>query len=229
LRVHPRLRQFFVALVVLLLAIIAVYVFRETILVQVANFLIIDDKPAKADIIYVLNGDHNTRPYKAAELYKSGYAPKVVIARAEDSPASMQGLIANDTDISDHVFQLAGIPETAIVELKVPGGVSSTFDEAISLRQYCREKSLHRVIVVTSSFHTRRARWIIARLLSPIGVEVLMAQAPDAKYGPQNWWKSEDGLIACQNEYLKLIYYWFKYKNRSAVTGLLLQSTGRAG
>ena len=217
------------AFVVLLLAVTALYVFRNAILVQVANFLIIDDKPAKADIIYVLNGDHNTRPYKAAELYKAGYAPKVVIARAEDSPAAMQGLIANDTDISDHVFQLAGVPETAIVELMIPGGVSNTFDEASALQQYCREKSLHRVIVVTSAFHTRRARWVISKMLSPMGVETRMAPAPDAKYGPRNWWKREDGLIACQNEYLKLIYYWFKYKNRSAVTGLLLESLGRTG
>jgi uncharacterized SAM-binding protein YcdF (DUF218 family) len=67
------------------------------------------------------------------------------------------------------------------------------------------------VIIVTSDLHSRRARFIFKKVLSGSPVQVMLAPISDRKYGANDWWKQEEGLIGCQNEYLKLVYYHLKY------------------
>ena len=82
-----------------------VYVFQNQILIGLARFLIVDDSLEQAEIIYILNGEVNTRPFHAAHLYEQGLAPKIVIPREEDGPASEAGLYPNGTDVSVDILQ----------------------------------------------------------------------------------------------------------------------------
>lgn len=195
---------------ILLLAIL-VYAFRAPLLTGVAKVLTVNDPPASADIIFLLNGDYNTRPFRAAELYKQGYAPRIVIARSEDSPAVKLGLIPNETDISVGVLEHMGVPSERIVILPMQGGVTSTFDEAAVLHKYIEAHSVKKVILVTSAFHTRRAKWIFERELAGLPVSLDMVAVPYSTFDQTNWWQNENGLITLNNEYIKLIFYYFKY------------------
>ena len=103
------------------------------------------------------------------------------------------------------------MPEEKILQLKPAGGVSHTYDEAKALLGYYRTKSFGKVIVVTSDLHSRRASFIFHRMFSRTPVQIGMAPVADLKYGADNWWTMEDGVIGCQNEYLKLFYYHLKY------------------
>jgi uncharacterized SAM-binding protein YcdF (DUF218 family) len=196
---------------VILLLVLLVWLFRAPILTGVAEVLIVNDEPHPADIIFLLNGDFNTRPFKAAELYKQGLAPLVVIARSEDLPAVKAGLLPNDTDVSVGVLKKAGVPSDKIVVLPFTGGVTSTFDEATALHRYMETTHISRVILVTSSFHTRRAKWIFNRELIGLPVTLEMVAVPYSSFDQTNWWKNESGLITLDNEYIKLVYYLFKY------------------
>ncbi len=187
------------------------HAYRGVLLPIPARFLVVRDVLEPADIIYVLNGEPNLRPFHAADLYRKGLAPRVVIARAGDSPMVKLGLQLNATDMNTSVLKKLGVPESSIVELKSPGGVASTFDEARLLRSYVREHLLRRVIVVTSAFHTRRARWIVRRVLRDTPVQVAMAPVEDSKYSASNWWTLEDGQIAVHDEYVKLLWYRLRY------------------
>jgi uncharacterized SAM-binding protein YcdF (DUF218 family) len=212
---EPRRRRWPWTLVVLLalaLLLTAAYVFRTPILTGAARLLIVNDPPAQADIIFLLNGDFNTRPFRAAELYKQGAAPLVVIARCEDYPAVRAGVIPNDTDVSLAILKKQGVPAAKIVVLPFPGGVTSTFDEARALAQYASEEGLQRVVIVTSEFHSRRSRWIFERELAGLGVSLSMSAVPNGSYSAGNWWQNEDGLIALNNEYIKLFFYFVKYR-----------------
>jgi uncharacterized SAM-binding protein YcdF (DUF218 family) len=180
---------------------------RVQILTGIGNFLIIQDPLEPSDIIFVLNGDVATRPFQVAKLVRQGLSDKVVIARAENSMAVEMGLAQNVTDTSVAVMEKAGIPESKIVQLPVPKGVTSTFDEATALRDYVRQNSYHRLIVVTSAIHTRRASWIIHKTFAGLPAKIMMSPAPDPRYTSGTWWRQEDGLIGCQNEYIKLVYY----------------------
>ena len=43
------------------------------------------------------------------------------------------------------------------------------------------------------------------------GIQVSIKGAASSSYSENEWWKSENGLIALNNEYIKLIYYFMKY------------------
>jgi Uncharacterized conserved protein len=207
------LKKFFLRSIVIFVCLIAaLYLFRVPILTALGNFLVIQDRLEPSDIIFVLNGDVATRLFQAAKLWKQGLAPKVVIVRAENSLAVNMDLAMNVTDTSIAVMKKAGIPEPVIVQLPVPNGVTSTFDESRALRSYAQQNSLRQIIVVTSAIHTRRARWIIHRELSGLAVKIMMTPFFDPRYTSSNWWRQEDGLIGYQNEYIKLFYYLFKYR-----------------
>jgi uncharacterized SAM-binding protein YcdF (DUF218 family) len=202
---------FFIA--ILALVCVLVYGLRAPILTGLANYLVSTDTPlVKADLIFVLNGDFNTRPFYTSDLYKQGLAPLVVIARAESSPAELLGLVDNPTDIAVEVMKKQGVPAANIIVLEGDLPVTSTFDEAVALRNYVQTHNIRSVILVTSEFHTRRARWILEQELQGVPVSLEVAGAPHSRFDVSNWWQHEDGLIYLNNEYIKLFFYWFKYR-----------------
>ncbi len=200
-----------VAAIVLLLAILA-FAFRSQILTGVADTLIVSDNLQPADVIVLLNSEVNTRPFRASQLYKQGLAPLIVIARSESTPTIDLGLLPNDTDTSVAVMEKLGVPADKIIILPFPGGVTSTFDEASAVRQYVAAHQTRRIILVTSAFHTRRARWTFEKVLAGLPVTLEMVAVPYAGFDQTNWWKNETGLITLNNEYIKLIYYLVKYR-----------------
>jgi uncharacterized SAM-binding protein YcdF (DUF218 family) len=206
------LRNILIAGMLLLLLAFLVFVFHSQILTSVANYLIINDRLQPADAIFLLNSDFDTRPFHAADLYKQGLAPVVVIAMAKNTPVVNLGLVPNDTDISIGVMEKLGMPPERITVLPFPGGTNSTFDEAVAFKQYAEENHVQRIILVTSAFHTRRARWIFEKTLAGLSVSIEMAAVPYADFDQTNWWKNETGLITLNNEYIKLVYYYFKYR-----------------
>jgi uncharacterized SAM-binding protein YcdF (DUF218 family) len=188
------------------------YTFRTSILTAVGRALIMDDALQHVDMIFVLNGDVNTRPIQAAELYQQGLAPLVGIARSESHTAEEMGLAPNETDIAIQEMGKLGIPSNSIVVIPSEADVTSTYDEAIALQQYVEANDIHSIIIVTSAFHTRRAKWICSQELRGLDVTVSMAATADEDFNATNWWKSEEGLITVNNEYVKLFYYFWKYR-----------------
>jgi uncharacterized SAM-binding protein YcdF (DUF218 family) len=188
------------------------FIFRARLLTAAADYLVVDDSPRPAEMIFLLNGDYNSRPFQAARLYQQGLAPRIVIARVEGQPADVLGLVQNETSISVAVMEKLGVPADRIVVLQTPGGVTSTYDEAVVLQHYVRDNSIHSVLLVTSAFHTRRARWIVSKELAGLPVSLEVSAVPYGDFDATNWWRSENGLIALNNEYVKLFYYFWKYR-----------------
>lgn len=205
-------KTFLRTLTLLLVLITLVYLCRVQLLTGLASFLVIDDAPQKGDIIYVLNGDVNNRPFHAAKLFREGRASRVVIAREEDEPAVRAGVLPNLTDAAVRVMEKLGVPQERISVLPVPGGVTSTRDEAAVLRRYVDAHGTRRVILVTSAFHTRRALWIMRKVLSGSSAMILSSPAPHYGFDKASWWKDERGLLAFVDEYVKLLYYYAKYR-----------------
>jgi uncharacterized SAM-binding protein YcdF (DUF218 family) len=197
-------RRVAVAAAALLLLLLLLFALRAPILAAVARFLTIDDARAPADAIVLLNGGLDTRPAAAAALYGQGLAPIVVIGREEDSRAVQLDLLPNRTDVVLGLLRHDGVPDAAIRQLRTPGGTASTEDEAELFAAYARLHDFERVIVVTSDYHTRRARRAFRHALDPLGIEVRMAAVPSADFRPADWWRTESGLLAISQEYVKL-------------------------
>ena len=196
--------------VALLLAglVLALYVFRVPLLVGVARLVEVDEPPLRSDVVYLLSGDGRLagRAQHAASLHLRGFAPVVLLARPEDPPAALLGLYPNDADVNVGILRHAGVPDSAIRIIEVPGGVTSTTDEGRALAWYLRRHPAERVLVVTSEYHTRRARWALRDGLGDLDVEIRMSGARDPRFYAGNWWRSEEGLLAYFSEYVKWVH-----------------------
>jgi uncharacterized SAM-binding protein YcdF (DUF218 family) len=205
--------------VALILAVAGLYAFRIPLLRLMADSLAVEESLRPADLIYVLNGEVNSRPFRAADLYHRGYAPKVVVPRAEALPAELLGVLPTTTEVTVAILRRLGVPEEAVVVLEWGHGVTSTREEGQALRRYLETSGGHRVIVVTSTLHGRRARWILHRELAGARVEVMMARAPHIDFDRDRWWRSEEGLKYVFNEWVKLAFYHLAYRGEPGRDG----------
>lgn len=192
------------AVAVLAVLLIVLALVHRPLLVGFAHAFRVDN-PAPSGAIVVLLGGSPHRPQKAAELYRGGLAPVVLYCRERPDP-----IFPFDTNrlLHDYLVKL-GVPDGAIVEL--PGEVGSTFDEANRVRAYLAAHPTRRITVVTTAFHTRRARRVFQRVLRGLDVDVRAAAATDPSFDESNWYRNENGLVFYFSETIKTILYWVKY------------------
>jgi uncharacterized SAM-binding protein YcdF (DUF218 family) len=187
-----------------LIAMILVVAHRP-LLTGYASLFRVDD-PAPSDVLVMLLGGSDHRPAKVVELYREGIAPVVLLGRAEVDP----DMELDEARACRNYLIRKGIPEAAVQYL--PGEVvTSTYDEALRLRDYARAHKVRRITIVTSTFHTARARWIFRRVLRGEGVDVRAASAPRREYDETNWYRDEIGLVDYFSETIKTVLYRFKY------------------
>jgi uncharacterized SAM-binding protein YcdF (DUF218 family) len=202
-------RRVFLALVGFV-AILALWAWRkpDTLLRGAADLWIVSDEPASADAVAVLGGGLEYRPFAAADYYRRGLAPKILISNIGTTPAEQLGVLQSHVRANSEVLQKLGVPATAIE----PFGdhLSDTFTEATALHEWALRNGAHRIIVPTDIFATRRLRWTLDHVFgNDAAILVPALNPPD--YLRDNWWKSEHGVIGFQNEVMKYLYYRLKY------------------
>ena len=201
----PRRRRALKRLAVGLLVVLAIALFaRERILRAAAGALTYEDTAA-ADYLVVLGGDAESRPFKAAELFRAGVAPRVLLFEYPAPPRRQR----TQTMLYRRILEHEGVPASAIVQ--VPGVVRTSWEEAQSLRRYVEANPTRRVVIVTSAEHTRRARWAFRRALAPSNVDVRMAAARHQDFDESNWWRHDEGVLLYMHEFVKLPYYLLRY------------------
>ena len=69
-----------------------------------------------------------------------------------------------------------------------------------------REMGVHKVLVVTSNFHTRRAERMYHEAVPDLDITVV--GAPDTYFSPEAWWKNREGQKTFLYEWMKTIASW---------------------
>ncbi|MGC8835120.1 MAG: YdcF family protein [Armatimonadota bacterium] len=140
------------------------------------------EPPQKADFIVVLSGEKSgEREEYAARLYKSGYAPKILVCG---------NLIAWRTYESDamaaHLIHL-GVPQNRIFKEKQGG---NTYAQAQGALQILKKHGARSVLLVTSPTHSKRAAAVFREALAPAGIEVHCCPVPlsDSRFKLERWW-----------------------------------------
>jgi len=100
-----------------------------------------------------------------------------------------------------------GVPASVIRCLRT----TSTWEDSQEIARAVSETGINRLLVVTDWYHARRALGIVRRELAGDDVEVLFSPPPALTYGPNDWWRQEDGLVAVVNEYIKMGFYCWRY------------------
>ena len=186
-----------------------VFFAREWVLPAVARWWIVNEPADSADAILVLGGNVSVRGEAAAKLFQSGKAPRILITSPELSAAQKLGLVPADGEVIRSFLIKSGVPAEAI-EVIGPT-VTSTRDEALALKQWCADHRASRILIPTDLFHSRRVNGFMERILAGSGTDIRVIALDQPHYHAGNWWKSEEGLIAFQNEVIKWGYYRIHY------------------
>jgi uncharacterized SAM-binding protein YcdF (DUF218 family) len=161
---------------------LGLYFVRRPIFRFIAESWVIEDSLDKADALIVLSDDnfYADRATRAAELFREGKAPLVVASGRRLRPS------AGIAELMEHDLVERGVPREKILRFAQDG--DSTLEEAESLAKLAKAKKWHSAIVVTSNYHTRRARYIFRRIF-PQGTDIRVASARDGDFDPESWWE----------------------------------------
>jgi len=181
------------------------------LLLEGGRFLQHEDPLEPADAIFVLAGTRLERPLEAVDLYKAGWAPVIVLSPGRTEPAERmiwarrirypsQAALARD------VMVQLGVPPFAIVAND--GDVDNTASEANLLRALVISHHWHRVIIVTSKYHVRRAGFAFRRGLEGTGARPLMRASRYDPSDPAHWWRIRADVRFAGSEWEKLFLYW---------------------
>jgi uncharacterized SAM-binding protein YcdF (DUF218 family) len=182
---------------------------RASILRGAAELWVVSDGLGQADAIVVLGGGLDVRPFAAADLYKRGFAPQILVANVRLGPVEELKILPRHTELNRDVLVKLGVPSAAIIPFGE--GVSNTYEEARAVRDWATSSGARSLIIPTEIFPARRVRWIFQHELAAAGVRVSVLALTPREYSREDWWRHEQGLITFQNELLKFVYYRFKY------------------
>jgi uncharacterized SAM-binding protein YcdF (DUF218 family) len=164
---------------------------------QAARFLVVDE-PEKSDAIVVLAGETKVRPARALELLRQGVAPRVFM------DAETRDLIYDQrlTDIAQKYVN--SLPEVSRIAVCPIVGFS-TYAEADDVSRCLQSLGAHRVLIVTSEFHTRRALMIFRHRLPQYQFSAAAARNP-AQFG-EAWWTNREWAKVTFDECSKMLWW----------------------
>jgi uncharacterized SAM-binding protein YcdF (DUF218 family) len=197
----------FMGLLALLAILAFLFLVRHPLLRLAGSFWVVDEPAEHADVIIVLGDDNyeGDRAARAAALFHEGLSPQVVASGRLLRPyASTAEMIAHD--LEEH-----GVPEASVI--KFSSRAADTREEAVALRGLVVSHGWKRVVVVTSNYHTRRARFICQRVF-PRGISVRIASAPDSDFDPSHWWQTRLGQKIFLNEVLGYVVARWELRHR---------------
>jgi uncharacterized SAM-binding protein YcdF (DUF218 family) len=160
------------------------------------SYLVKSDVPEKSDIALVLAGDGaGNRILAAAQLVRRGFVSRVLVS----GPSGTYGHYECDLAIPFAVK--AGYPESYFLHFE--NDARSTKEEARDTIARIRQLGAHKVLLVTSDYHTRRAGKIY-RAAAP-DLQFVVVAAPDTDFTVDAWWHNRQAQKTAFNEWLKTV------------------------
>ncbi len=177
---------------------------------RLGAWLVVEDPLQKADAIVVLGGTMYERPLEAVELYKEGWAPRVVLIReigdwGEALLIERKIPYTTAVELPIDVMERLGVPRAAIGVLQP---ADSTAEESRHVLALATREKYSRVIIITSKQHTRRSRLAMNRRLAPAGVAVTVRATRFDRADVQRWWANRSTLRFTLFETQRLFGYW---------------------
>lgn len=164
---------------------------------QAARVLRVDD-PKKSDAIVVLGGETSLRTTRGLELLRQGMAPRMwidVVRRDRVFDQSLESVAQK---------YAASLPEANQVKVCPLDGLS-TAAETLDVKRCLQPFAIHRVLIVTSGFHTRRSLSIFRHRLPEYEFSAAAVHDP-TQYGTA-WWTNREWAKATFDEWTKFVWW----------------------
>lgn len=165
----------------------------------IGRYLSPSDKLTKPDVIIVISGSDD-RVEHAINLYQRGFASKMIF-----SGAAKKGPVSNAKAMQTEASRAGVLNDDIILEEKA----TSTYENAIFTKGIIKSQGFHKIILVTSPYHQRRAYETFRYVLRGLGVQILNSPSSDeSSWKADSWWYSKEDSKITKNELLKII--WIK-------------------
>jgi len=170
------------------------------------------EAPQPADAIVVLSGTDADRWLEAYELWREGVAPRIVLSPGYRDGGSMElarrGVhLPTGAELArDVMVTRMGVPAAAIEIFD--GRFDNTAAESEETRRLATARGWTRVLVVTSTPHTRRTSLAMRRVLEPAGISVQVRGSRFDTFQASAWWQSRLSARWVLTELPKLAAYW---------------------
>lgn len=192
-------------LIISCLIILQFPLFYKFWLTRAGGWLIHQDKIEKADAILVLGGGRGERVLQGAKLYRDKYADQILLTgefqQILDGPVYHWAWQGRKLAVS------RGVPWNRVIPIL---DSMSTHDDATLSLAECQKRDYKSLIVVTEPFHTKRAFYTFKKVYKNSGIKVIIYPVQNSWYTRNNWWSSEQALMATNEEYIKFVYYLLK-------------------
>jgi len=156
------------------------------------QILTVDRGPVTADVMVVLGGGFHERALRAAELFKAGESPQILVSGA------------GDNEFNEQLLETNGVPASAIT---LEGRSRSTRQNAEFSIPLLRKMGAHRVIIVTSWYHSRRALACFKHYGSDLN---FYSRPAYTSFLPDAYQRAHEDSFE-RAEYFKLVGYWVCY------------------
>ena len=185
-----------------------------------ADFLSIHDAPASCDLIFVLAGRPERKPY-GWELFQSELTPRLILSvgryevrETARSPVEIPELLSlrEKTLPAQRHFWIdfrGGSRSVCLAGLKE----TNTFWEMYALGEYLGPNFSGRIVIVSTSIHLRRVRLCCRKIAAFAQSPLLFLPVPEDKsyFQRDGWWKHRDQSSYLLAEYVKLAAYCLRY------------------
>jgi len=192
---------------------ISLFVYRNSILGGIGNYLTAAEfapVTSSNQTFFVLGGNGFERGKGAALLTQEFPTAQFVCTGGGDTLNEMRamGLNLTSAQLTRKCMIDQGVDSLRVTEL---GKATSTFEESEEILAYCINNNLKEISVVSSDFHLHRLGMVFGEKFHEKGILVHFFGTETKDFKAQSWWTFEAGLITTFNEYIKIVYYVFKY------------------
>ncbi|MCH8156985.1 MAG: YdcF family protein [Nitrospinae bacterium] len=208
-------RKIIASLILIIVLLLSQYDF---LLKSYARFFTIDNATIGMEAaIVILAGSSSTRIPKALDLYKAGYGTRLLLTTVRSMNSKVAQIYMTREQEAQEIAKILNSPAQFEFVPSLKGGATSTFDEAYDLLAFCTKENVRHIIIVTDSFHTRRALFAFKKVFRDSNIKVEVSATANEIFNEENWWLSDVGISAYILEPIKLAVYLVTSQNISAI------------
>jgi len=193
----------------------------SALLLTLYESLTLSDRPALADLIYVMAGKMERKDY-GLELYQAGLSPRLVLGVGRFEVSKMYRVALDHAVVEELIALRDKTPADQrhfFVKLE-PSGVSiekrvlrrwSTYGEILDLRDCLKATNVRRVMVISTDIHLRRVAVTFDKVFRGSSVEFCYCPVPASASSlvKDEWWSRPGDRKYVISETVKLVGYRF--------------------
>lgn len=178
---------------------------------DITDFIFLESKPEKADIIFIPGGSYAELAERAAELWNNNQAPLILpsgkynpkrgcFPKPSSKAETYNGAYDTEWDFLKDVLVRNGVDEKAILR---EDNAENTYENAFKSREVTDELGLHveKAIICCKAFHARRC-FMYYQWAYP-DAEIMICPYEVQGINRSNWFATENGVERVMGELMR--------------------------